>query len=106
MKRKKCWTRSCEKYGHVFHYCDMLLGGASIDAHGVPLTEETIAQAKACDAVLMGSIGGDAGHLPLVSAGTLQTPGGRTAGDPQGPEPVCQCASGVPVPGTEGRLSP
>ena len=61
---KKVLDAVCEKYGHVFHYCDMLLGGASIDAHGVPLTEETIAQAKACDAVLMGSIGGDAATPP------------------------------------------
>ena len=38
--------------------------GASIDAHGVPLTEETIEQAKASDAVLMGSIGGDAATSP------------------------------------------
>ena len=42
----------------------VLLGGASIDAHGVPLTEEAIAQAKASDAVLMGSIGGDAKTSP------------------------------------------
>ena len=39
-------------------------GGASIDVHGVPLTDETIAEAKACDAVLMGSIGGDAKTSP------------------------------------------
>ena len=36
------------------------MGGASIDVHGVPLTDETIEIAKASDAVLMGSIGGDA----------------------------------------------
>lgn len=36
------------------------MGGASIDVHGVPLTDEAIATAKASDAVLMGSIGGDA----------------------------------------------
>ena len=42
----------------------MLLGGASIDVHGVPLTEEAIATAKASDAVLMGSIGGDAKTSP------------------------------------------
>ena len=29
------------------------LGGASIDVHGIPLTDETIEKAKACDAVLM-----------------------------------------------------
>ncbi len=61
---KKVLDAVCETYGHVFHYCDMLLGGASIDVHGEPLTEETIAQAKACDAVLMGSIGGDAATSP------------------------------------------
>ena len=32
--------------------------------HGVPLTDETIADAKSCDAVLMGSIGGDARVSP------------------------------------------
>ena len=30
------------RYGHEFDYTDLLLGGASIDVHGVPLTEETI----------------------------------------------------------------
>lgn len=35
-----------------------LIGGASIDAFGVPLAEETLAAAKASDAVLMGSVGG------------------------------------------------
>ncbi|WP_426166706.1 3-isopropylmalate dehydrogenase [Sandarakinorhabdus sp. DWP1-3-1] len=33
-------------------------GGAAIDADGVPLTEETLAAAKAADAVLMGAVGG------------------------------------------------
>lgn len=57
---KKVLDRICEKYHHTFTYSELLLGGASIDVHGVPLTEETIQEAKACDAVLMGSIGGDA----------------------------------------------
>ncbi|MCI4645305.1 MAG: 3-isopropylmalate dehydrogenase [Hyphomonadaceae bacterium] len=35
-----------------------LVGGASIDQHGVPLTEETAAQALASDAVLLGAVGG------------------------------------------------
>ena len=42
----------------------LLMGGASIDVHGVPLTDETIETAKASDAVLMGSIGGDAKTSP------------------------------------------
>src|SRR5699024_96796 len=40
------------------------MGGASIDVNGVPLTEETLELAKGCDAVLMGSIGGDAKTSP------------------------------------------
>lgn len=51
-------------YGHTYDYKELLLGGASIDVHGVPLTDETIAEAKKCDAVLMGSIGGDAKVSP------------------------------------------
>ena len=61
---KKVLDRVCEKYGHAFAYEELLLGGASIDAYGVPLTEETIEKAKAADAVLMGSIGGDAKTSP------------------------------------------
>lgn len=61
---KKVLDRVCEKYGHTFTYEKLLLGGASIDAYGVPLTEETIEKAKAADAVLMGSIGGDAKISP------------------------------------------
>ena len=51
-------------YGHTFQYTNLLLGGASIDAYGVPLTDETIEEAKKCDAVLMGAIGGDAATSP------------------------------------------
>ena len=53
-----------EKYGHTITYTDILLGGASIDATGKPLTDEAIEQAKASDAVLMGSIGGDTNTSP------------------------------------------
>ncbi len=35
-----------------------LVGGASIDVHGTPLTEDTLAQAQAADAVLLGAVGG------------------------------------------------
>ena len=51
-------------YGHTCDYTQLLMGGASIDVHGVPLTDETVAAAKRCDAVLMGSIGGDAKTSP------------------------------------------
>ena len=61
---KKVLDAVAARYGHTFIYTKLLLGGASIDACGVPLTEETVAQAKSCDAVLMGSIGGDAKTSP------------------------------------------
>src|SRR5262245_23561584 len=37
---------------------EALFGGAAFDAHGAPITEETIARAKSADAVLMGAVGG------------------------------------------------
>ncbi len=61
---KKVLAKVCEKYGHSIRYDDILMGGASIDVHGVPLTDETIEIAKSADAVLMGSIGGDTNTSP------------------------------------------
>ena len=61
---KKVLGKVCEKYGHTISYDDILMGGASIDVHGVPLTDETIEIAKKADAVLMGSIGGDTNTSP------------------------------------------
>lgn len=61
---KKVLDKVCSTYGHTFEYKDVLLGGASIDVHGVPLTDEAIADAKSSDAILMGSIGGDAKTSP------------------------------------------
>ena len=55
----KVLDKVAEKFGHKFNYTQLLMGGCSIDANGVPLTDETIAACKASDAVLMGSIGGD-----------------------------------------------
>lgn len=56
---KKVLDKVGEVYGHEITYKDILMGGASIDVHGIPLTDEAIADAKSADAVLMGSIGGD-----------------------------------------------
>lgn len=60
----KVLDRIAEVYGHSFSYTQLLMGGASIDANGVPLTDETLEAAKKSDAVLMGSIGGDAKTSP------------------------------------------
>ena len=61
---KKVIAVVCEKYGHSISYDDILMGGASIDVYGTSLTDETVAIAKAADAVLMGSIGGDPNTSP------------------------------------------
>ncbi len=61
---KKVLDRIGQVYGHEMVYTDILMGGASIDVHGVPLTQEAIDTAKAADAVLMGSIGGNTSTSP------------------------------------------
>lgn len=49
------------KYGHSFSYTQVLMGGVSIDATGVPLTDEALMTAKNSDAVLLGAVGGNVG---------------------------------------------
>lgn len=61
---KKVLDQTAHKFGHEILYTDILMGGASIDVHGVPLTDEAIETAKNADAVLMGSIGGDTTTSP------------------------------------------
>lgn len=61
---RKVLDKVGSKYGHSFTYTDILMGGCSIDATGVPLTDEAIDAALASDAVLMGSIGGNTSTSP------------------------------------------
>jgi len=60
----KVLDAASKKNNFSLDYSQVLLGGASIDAHGIPLTEEAVEIAKKSDAVLMGSIGGDAATSP------------------------------------------
>ena len=46
------------KYGHTFNYTDVLLGGCAIDAVGKSYPDGTAEACKACDAVLLGAVGG------------------------------------------------
>src|SRR5512137_1728415 len=46
------------KYGHTFSYTERLMGGCAIDRYGVALTDETLADCRAADAVLLGAVGG------------------------------------------------
>ena len=41
---KKVLDAVGKKFGHEMKYTDILMGGASIDVHGIPLTDEAIAK--------------------------------------------------------------
>jgi len=47
-----------QKKGHEFRFTERLMGGCSIDAHGVALTDEVLKECQASDAVLLGAVGG------------------------------------------------
>ena len=47
-----------KKYGHTFVLTEALIGGAAIDATGVPLPDSTVEACKAADAVFLGAVGG------------------------------------------------
>lgn len=46
------------RFSHDFEINEYLIGGAAIDAKGVPLPEDTINASKQADAVFLGAIGG------------------------------------------------
>ena len=46
------------KFGHTFEYVDVLMGGCAIDAVGKSYPDGTAEKCKACDAVLLGAVGG------------------------------------------------
>ena len=58
----KVLDRVGEIYGHTFEYTKVLMGGASIDVHGVPLTDEALQTARDSDSVLLGAVGGNVGN--------------------------------------------
>ena len=76
----------------TFEYNEGLVGGCCYDAHGVAVTEETMAKAHAADAVIFGAVGGpkwdavafddlvlDAGDYHLARPG-VHHPVARTKG--------------------------
>lgn len=54
----KVMDKVAEKFGHTFHYQDILAGGCSIDAYGRSLTDEALEKCLNCDSVLLGAVGG------------------------------------------------
>jgi len=57
---KKIMAWLDDKRGLKFDISEDLVGGAAYDAHGTPLTDETMAKAQEVDAVLLGAVGGPA----------------------------------------------
>jgi 3-isopropylmalate dehydrogenase len=47
-----------KRKGHEFRFTERLMGGCSIDAHGVALTDAVLKECQAADAVLLGAVGG------------------------------------------------
>lgn len=54
----KVLTVARDKFNLPLHWDEGLVGGAAIDAAGTPLPEQTLAQARAADAILLGAVGG------------------------------------------------
>ena len=75
---KKVLDKVGQVFGHTFSYDEILMGGVSIDATGMPLTEEAIAQAQKAAAIL-------ALESPPLEAepgrlhGVLGEPGGKSS---------------------------
>ena len=46
------------RFDHSFEYTEDVVGGASIDAHGTALRDETLEMCRSQDAVLFGAVGG------------------------------------------------
>jgi 3-isopropylmalate dehydrogenase len=46
------------KHNHTIKFTERLMGGCSIDKYGSSLTDETLADCKSADAVLLGAVGG------------------------------------------------
>ncbi len=51
-------VRVMDKFSLDYELDEALLGGAAIDAEGVPLPDETLAKARQADAILLGAVGG------------------------------------------------
>jgi 3-isopropylmalate dehydrogenase len=47
-----------ERFDHEFEFTEALIGGAAVDAVGVPLPVETLDLCRRSDAILLGAIGG------------------------------------------------
>ena len=94
-------------FGHSFDYTEILMGGCSIDAYGVPLTEEALETARKSDAVLLGAVGGDVGNSRSTTRRTRRcfstSPSARTTAS--SPSPSFCAAAWTRAPSATTRRS-
>lgn len=55
----KVLDKTAQKFGHIFEYKYVMMGGCAIDVTGIPLPQETIDICKSSDSVLLGAVGGE-----------------------------------------------
>ena len=88
-----------ERFGHEFEFTEALIGGAAVDAVGVPLPVETLDLCRRSDAILLGAIGGPKWDPP----GCLR-PEAAALLPPRKTRFICQPASGGPDPSYQASL--
>lgn len=89
-----------KRFGHTFDFVDVLLGGCATDAVGKSYPDGTAEVCRACDAVLLGAVGGPSGApTNRLNSGPKQRcwPFGRTWDSMQTCVPP-HCAPPWPVP--------
>ncbi len=55
-----------ERFVHQFSFETHLIGGCSIDKHGIPLTDEALYACTSADAILLGAVGGPKWENPTA----------------------------------------
>lgn len=58
VQAQRVLARAAALHGLELRFEEALIGGASIDAHGTPLTDEVVARCRDARAVLLGAVGG------------------------------------------------
>ncbi len=90
-----------QKFGHSFTYEEVLLGGCATDAVGKSYPDGTAEKCRACDAVLLGAVGGPKWGSDKPAE---QRPETALLAIRKGSWPVCQSAPRRPAPRHGGRL--
>ena len=61
-----------ERFGHKITYVDVDMGGNATDKYGVSYPAGTAEKCKACDAVLLGAVGGPSGGRISLRSSALR----------------------------------